>query len=134
MMKELSDRRILLAAVDGDLDAFEELVQRPPDRIEAQANSLPGLMVTKEAVARILEAMQQGASQSVVQQWASFVRRGYFAQAKGSSHPIEIEYETSAEDRIADIVARLDELGDLIDGVISDDELAEMLSDMTHLG
>ncbi len=134
MMKELSDRKILVAAVDGDIEAFAELVQRPPDGIEAQKNSLQGLMVTRKAVARVLEALQQGASPGLVQQWASFVRRGYFGQAKGDRHPIDIEYEASAEDRIADVVARIDELGDLIDGVISDDELAKMLADMTHVG
>jgi len=65
---------------------------------------------------------------SDVQQWASFVRRGYIVGAKTSAvEPINIDYEVSHEEQIAEIVSRLDGIGDIVDGNISDDELAAMI-------
>jgi len=65
---------------------------------------------------------------SDVQQWASFVRRSYIAGTKTSAiEPINIDYEVSHEEQIAEIVSRLDEIGDIVDGNISDDELAAMI-------
>ena len=53
----------------------------------------------------------------LVQGWASFVRRGHLPGVAGPIKPIEIDYDLCAEDQIAEIISRLDEIGDVIDGL-----------------
>ena len=56
------------------------------------------------------------------------MRRGYVPGSGTSpSNPIDIEYEDEDEDAIVEPLARLDELGDLIDGTMSDDELEDWI-------
>jgi hypothetical protein len=56
------------------------------------------------------------------------VRRGYVADPPTTAaiDPIEFEYED--EEAIVDPLARLDELGDLVDGTMPDDELDGWIS------
>jgi hypothetical protein len=101
-------------------------------RKAAAQSSLPELIVTKAAIARVLTALQDHkTSPSMVQKWASFVRRGYFGSVDGKRHPIDIRYDRASEDEIVEIVGRLDELGDSIDGDISE---AELVTIMAKLG
>lgn len=66
------------------------------------------------------------------QAWASFVRRGFIpVSAKDQSVPqIYIAYQEDHLDSIVDAVARLDELGDIIDGTISDSELQSLIGSL----
>jgi hypothetical protein len=130
-MSEMSDRQILVAVVGGDLEAFAKLLQKPPAIIDGLSDSLSDLTVTRESVLRVLLALQRRAAYPVlIQQWASFIRRGYFGTLEGHRSPIEIQYEPSAEDQIVEILARLDELGDMVDGDITDAELAQMIQSL----
>lgn len=84
---------------------------------------------------RVLVALQnKDVSPELVQQWASFIRRGYFGSVVAHRRPIDIQYEPAAEDRIAEVISRLDELGDLIDGEIADNDLAEMIEGIDREG
>jgi len=56
------------------------------------------------------------------------MRRGYVAGAQaGPISSIAIDFEAPFEQAIADVISRLDELGDSIDGVIGDEDLQDML-------
>jgi hypothetical protein len=131
-MNAAFDWQDLVATVGGDLEAFTRLLRQPPDRLDSQKDSLPQLIVTKVGLLRVLLALQhKDASPELVQQWASFIRRGYFGSEKGHRCPIEIQYDPSMEDQIVEVLARLDELGDLVDGEITDIELSEMIRSLT---
>jgi hypothetical protein len=131
-MTTLSDRQTLVAVVGGDLKAFATLLEQLPARILAQRDLLPELKVTREGILRVLVAMQRNDfSTTLIQQWASFIRRGYFGSVKGPIRPIDIQHEPPAEDQIVEVIARLDELGDLIDGEITDEELLQMIRSMS---
>ena len=55
--------------IHGDPDAFAELLRQPSLRIDQYRDALPGLMLTADAVRRVLTAFQhQEASPSLVQQ------------------------------------------------------------------
>ena len=63
-----------------------------------------------------------------VQAWASFVRRGYIAKrSERPVRPLRIDYDDAFEDEISTAVARLDEIGDLIDGEVSSSEILDLL-------
>jgi hypothetical protein len=130
-MNGTSARQTLVAAVAGDLQAFTRLLAQPPASIDAQTDSLPELTVTREGIIRVLVALQQkDASPELVQQWASFVRWGYFGSVEGHRRPLDIQYDHSVEDQIVEVLARLDELGDVIDGDISDAEIQELIKSL----
>lgn len=64
----------------------------------------------------------------LVQSWAFFVRRGCIENPKGG--PIQllnIDYDEAWEDAIVEAVSGLDEIGDVIDGEISSDELRDLI-------
>lgn len=65
----------------------------------------------------------------MAQQWASFIRRGYFEnQPSGrGGKPLEIDYDSAYEDAIAEVVSRLDEIGDVVDGDVPDEAETALL-------
>jgi len=119
----------LVSVVSGDLDAFVRLERETNALVRQWAAQLPKLTLHPNGLLAVLRALEQReASTELVQHWASFVRRGYFRDAEqGPLRPIEINYALAAESQIVEVLARLDELGDKIDGVIEDDELREMI-------
>jgi len=119
-------------AVDGDLDAFSALLDHPQELRSPLRDSDAALVITTKALRRVLTSLQMHrVSPELVQQWASFVRRGYIAGvAHGPVSPLPIEYDLTDEGRIVDTIARLDEIGDDVDGRISAEELASMLSSL----
>lgn len=90
---------------------------------------LPPLTIARSALVRVLKSWRSGhCTADEVQQWASFVRRGFIAGAARSAvRPIDIEYDTCDEDLIVEIIGRLDEIGDMVDGEVDDNEREEML-------
>ena len=98
-----------------------------PAQLRESANDV-ALVVTPRAVMRVLSAfVESRASARDAQAWASFVRWGYPMQKPWDGKPLDIEYAPYAEDVIAHAVSRMDELGDAVDSVIDDDELAELI-------
>ncbi len=62
------------------------------------------------------------------QEWASFVRRGYVAgRSERPVRPLAIDYDDACEEEIAAVVARLDEIGDVVDGEVSASEILDLL-------
>jgi hypothetical protein len=122
----------LVRVVLGDLDAFARLERGSNTLVQQWAAQLPELMLRPDGLLAVLRALEQGeASPTLVQRWASFVRRGYFNGAdREPLRPIGINYAPTAEPQIVEVLARLDELGDQIDGTIEDDELRAMIITM----
>ncbi|MDP9373837.1 MAG: hypothetical protein M3Q65_15565 [Chloroflexota bacterium] len=114
----------LVNAVNGDMAAFLFLREQPHAAIRRCRDALPELVLPAQAVRRMLTALQAGRiGPEMAQSWASFVRRGYIAGADDRPLlPIDIQYDPSAEEEIVEVVSRLDELGDAIDGKISSAE------------
>jgi hypothetical protein len=128
--------QVLADVLDGNLDAFSQLLRQEHSNIREYAAQLGKLVLLPESVRRVLITLRQGQVEpGLVQQWASFKRRGYIADDGNCSSdvlrepikPIEIMYDAPAEERIAAVIARLDEIGDPIDGEIYNGELATML-------
>jgi hypothetical protein len=121
--------RDLMHAVEGDLDAFSLLLHQDHATL-LKSSSGPGtLIVTPDAVRRVLVALRAGqVSPALVQQWASFVRLGFTSLRNGPIKPVDIDYDPKSEDAIVEVVGRLDEIGDLIDGEVTNDEIERLLA------
>ncbi len=67
-----------------------------------------------------------------VQLWASFVLHG-FAEGVGSGPitSIDIEFDEATEQTMVDALVRLDEVGDLIDGEVTHDEIVRLIDSLT---
>lgn len=87
------------------------------------------LVLTSEAVAVAVQSLlEKQAAPDACQLWASFVRRGYLSRnASSGAPPLHIEYERANEMQIVEAISRLDELGDIVDGEISDEEARKIL-------
>jgi hypothetical protein len=124
-------REDLQAVVDGDMTLLADLAVRPWAEIEACGNG-QALLLTRHAVAGIVRGLQRGdISGAAAQRWASFVRRGYLSTAatRRPIKPLDIEYETQGENAIVEVLARLDSIGDAIDGEVpTDQEAADLLA------
>jgi hypothetical protein len=117
------------AVVGGEITHLPTVLAADhPDLLKVAA-SLPPLSVSRSALTRVLQEWRSGhCTADDVQQWASFVRRGYVSgKAKYPIRPIEIEYDARDEKLIAEIIGRFDEVGDIVDGYVGDEEQAEML-------
>ena len=120
----------LNAALRGNTGAIAELSAAGNSQIVAAADELPGpLVLTGEAVAAVLQGLvERKLDPADCQAWASFVRWGSVPTAAGGiTESLDIDYELARDEQIADAVSRLDELGDVIDGEISDDEAFELI-------
>jgi hypothetical protein len=126
-MDESSLKAIVWQVVGGDLHAFESLLLARPAGIDELHQSGIRFIVSAPAVKKVLLALQRRqVAPERIQQWACFIRRGYFGRAIHPRTPLIIDYNDKQEDSIANAIGRLDELGDAIGGEISDEELAEL--------
>jgi hypothetical protein len=119
------------AVVAGDIKFFSLVRAANHTDLQVAAAKLSPLSVSRAALINVLNEWRRGQCVAEdVQQWASFVRRGYVAGSTTDSglYPIDIEYDTRDEELIAEIIGRFDELGDIIDGEIDEMERKEMLS------
>jgi hypothetical protein len=115
-------------AVGGAAQAVEQVGTVVHERIADVALSMSPLVLTRAALTRVMRELRDGViSAEQAQRWASFVRRGYISHASAPAiRPIDIGYEDEAA--IVEPLARLDELGDVIDGTMSVDELNDWIS------
>jgi hypothetical protein len=131
-MVEFTDERLasaVVSVVTGDIGELDIVAAASPQRLSAVAASAD-LQLTRNAVAAVLRRYCAGQLAPLqAQAWASFVRRGYVAGASGTGPivPLQIEYELAYEDAIVEAIGRLDEIGDLIDGVVSIEEANSLL-------
>ena len=119
----------LSKAVNGDLAAFASLLTEPQHAIQEVSSELPPLVLTAEAVRKVLVALQRhDAPPELAQRWGSFMRWGLIPDTTDEpAVPIDIRFDPSREDEIVEIVARLDELGDLVDGGLSTNEISAFI-------
>lgn len=122
----------LVNTIRGDLSAFKVVSSQPQVVLQKCRAALPELTLTREGLHTVLTSLQRrDVTPQVVQQWASFVRRGYVSGLGDTPiTPIQIDYAAADEEHIAEVVSRLDELGDVVDGEITADEL-KLLIDAT---
>lgn len=128
-MSDLQDA--LVRTVRGDASALGSMATVDHDALVQAAVAVAPLVVTREATIRVLEDLRNGRLRpEVAQCWASFMRRGYIEAVRRTRviRPIHIEYQRDVEDVIADAVSRLDEIGDLVDGVLTRDEIDVLLA------
>ncbi len=118
----------IAAVVEGDVSRLSTVLAADHLELLDAATKLSPLSVSRSALTRVLKEWRSGhCSADDVQQWASFVRRGYVSGRSGGVRPIDIEYDAMDEELIVEIIGRFDEIGDLIDGIIDDNEQEEML-------
>ena len=126
--------RALEAVLRGEPTAMGSIVKTEHRAIQAAGSAIARpLILTREATSNVLEALAAGrVSPEAAQAWASFVRRG-FVEGSGERQPIlplVIEFETTWENAISQAVSRLDEIGDVIDGQVSSDEVTGLLRNL----
>jgi hypothetical protein len=119
----------IAAVVEGDLNSLATVRAASHRELWDAAAKLPQLFVSGSALAKVLENWRRGLfAAEDVQRWASFIRRGYVSgRASGEIRPIGIEYDANDEALIVEIIGRLDEIGDQVDGRIDAREQEEML-------
>lgn len=119
----------IAGVVAGDLNCLAKVLRAGHPAIREAAARLPQLVVTRSALARVLKDWSLGLfSAEHVQKWASFIRRGYVSGgASGQVRPIHVAYDPKNEELVVEILGRLDELGDQVDGQLGTSELEQML-------
>src|SRR5262245_2923922 len=119
----------IAAVVEGDLNRLSTVLAASHHELLDAAAKLHQLSVSRSALTRVLKGWRSGHwSADDIQQWASFVRRGYVSgKAGGGLRPIDIEYDAMDEELIVEIIGRFDEIGNPIDGRIDDNEQKKML-------
>lgn len=124
----------LTDVLEGRVVSLRDLARAEPADVAEAGAELAPLTLGSDAAAKVLTAYLSGRlSAEEAQGWASFVRRGYLAGTSVASvRPLDIEYEADAEDEIAEVIARLDELGDSVDGEISEEEGRQLLALLTR--
>jgi hypothetical protein len=110
-------RDALDRAMVGDVRALD-VINRTPHQELAAAVGHETMTLLPLAVSGVLRRLARGEVDGrSAQQWASFMMNGHVPlRGAGSIRPIDIEYESEHEQEIADAVARLEEIGDAIDG------------------
>jgi len=128
MMESL--KACLVAVVAGNVGELPLLQSCSHAEILNASAQLPQLIVSRSALVNVLRTWRSGnCDADMVQNWASFVRRGYIARNEsGRLGPIDIAYDENDEDLIVEIISRFDELGDDIDGEINNNEQEQMLN------
>lgn len=120
----------LEAVVAGDVARLPEVGAHSASELKAitRGRQVP-LVLSRSGVATVIRDLLAGKiSSDQAQRWASFMRRGYVSNRDlDAIDPLDVSYEEVHEDEIADVVSRLDELGDLVDGDLSDEDLVEIL-------
>lgn len=126
-MKSLDEA--ILTLVAGDLTCLDMVLNAEHQHLLAATHRLPKLALSREALKRVLLGWRDGAwGPEEVQRWSSFIRRGYVVGNFVTGHPtLQIDYEEQDEEEIVEVQARLDQIGDWIDGRIDGSELEAMI-------
>jgi hypothetical protein len=121
-----SDVKSLLS---GNLEKLHVIASQPHDLLFSISKSISPLIIGKSDIRRVVCELQSSKiGFDEAQQWASFVRRGYFSNRNNVAIvPIDIVYDEKDESVLVECVAKLDELGDEVDGDLTYFDLEEML-------
>lgn len=122
---------LLDRAIGGDPEAVTLMSHFDHNAlVEAQTAARHPLIVTREATVGVLRGLlDHRYAPLAVQAWASLMRWGFIArpEARGPIQLIEIEFDDACEESISEILSRLDEIGDMIDGEVTSSEILEFL-------
>lgn len=126
----------MLEFINGDIKKLSMIAAVSHDELFMIAQEAPELVVTRKVLIKVITEWMHGKTcDDDVQKWASFVKRGYLPrQHLGSIKPISISYANDDEEMISEVVGRLDELGDKVDGKINVDEKKAMLLVLQRCG
>jgi hypothetical protein len=120
---------LLSDALFGRAEAVVSLMEVPHARL-LRAGEGSKMVVRREAVAQVLRDLGRHVIDgTTAQHWASLIRRGYLNgdSSMGGIKPLDIEYEGAYEDAIVEAVARLDQIGDSVEGDIPEEAEIRLL-------
>jgi hypothetical protein len=119
----------IAAVIAGELKDMPAVTAASYSALWDAAKKASPLLVSRVALVKVLEGWRRDYfSAQDVQRWASFIRRGYVSgRYSGELRPIPIEYDAKDEELIVEVIGRLDEIGDQVDGQIKPHEVEEML-------
>jgi|SRR5215471_13667844 len=130
-MRQIESRDIE-RLVDGDLSVVEVIRGAPQGAVRSAWEHSSQPTLTAAAVRRVLSDLAAGTAEpELVQQWASFIMRGYLEPIGPPTRPIDIEYEPDSEDPIIEAIAVLEQIGDTIDGEPSAEQLRQLIEDLS---
>jgi hypothetical protein len=117
-------RRVL----SGDVRALDRLARFGPHVVSALLEGPGAPVLSVGAVVSVVRGYAGGQlPQDQVQRWAAFMRWGYFGGPGAPKDAVAVEYDPRREFDINEVIGRLDELGDLIDGELREGEAEEMI-------
>ena len=125
----------LRLAIQGHADSFQKISTTPHSELVTLASETNDLCVDVGDIKFILvQILEHKISLKFAQKWASFVRRGYVSgMSKGPIQALTINCLQQNEDLIVEILTRLDEVGDSIDGSIECDEIKRLANMLDQL-
>ncbi|MEO1303246.1 MAG: hypothetical protein AAFV36_08725 [Myxococcota bacterium] len=124
----------LAEIVRGNARRLVAVSRTSPSKLSTSSMSVEFVLGPAAIMRVIQEWLRDDLDDWCVQRWASFVRRGYLeTNEQVACAPIKIEFAAEHEDTISAIITRLDELGDSIDGVVTDAEKRDMVATLERL-
>lgn len=113
--------KILQDLIEGNLEKISTVFNSTQQELQNARESLNTYSLSKEALLKVLYDFQiSRVSSNQVQKWASFMRWGIIPSSSTEPvKPLEIGYSSNYEDEIIEVLAKLDELGDIVDGEIN---------------
>ena len=119
--------------IEGDLSILEVIRAAPHGALRSAWEHSSQPTLTAAAVRRVLSDLAAGTAEpELVQQWASFIMRGYLEPVGPPIKPIDIEYEPDAEDPIIEAIAVLEQIGDTVDGEPNAEQLRQLIEDLSE--
>lgn len=120
--------------IDGDLSLLRSVAREDHGDLRRAADSLPPLVLTANAVLRVLVALQAGGiAAPQVEEWASFVHAGMFpalGHEVSDRRPVEIALDPACIAEVASVLDRFERVADDPDDAVSDSELLAMVDQM----
>lgn len=129
-MEELTPED-LEVVVRGDMSRLAKLAHHGHDDLRRAWSKSSHPQLTARTVLNVLVALRRGdVSPKQVHQWAGFLFSGYSGSTTLPLKPLDFEYDPADEDRISEIIMRLEQMEDAVDGPISLPELDRLISKM----
>lgn len=122
-------RQALDRFVAGEVECYTVLsAAADADIRQAVALSPVEYSLNRRATALVLQKLiGHDVDTTLVQRWGALMRWGVLGGRQGGPIAIDIRYEAPIEDLLIEVVARLDDIGDAVDGVVTVEEAQEFL-------
>lgn len=120
---------VLARVLNGDAHALTELWELDDQTVAdvwPQFGDPP--VLTAASVVRVLRSLGS-IDDELARRWATFMRIGQVPDPTRPTGPsIDVDFEAAVEEEIVDALACLNELGDAVDGTISDAKRAALIA------